>query len=77
MPELISHALVAALRAMVPRSLTVCSYRTSLKAKRKAAVSTLCVTLGPMPVVDHVWLAITPVEEIHEYELGRGGWGEK
>lgn len=31
------------------RSLMVCAYSASLKAKRKAAVSTLWVTLGPMP----------------------------
>ena len=40
---------IYALAGIFLRSLMVCSYRTSLKANKNAAVRTLCVTLGPIP----------------------------
>jgi hypothetical protein len=43
-----SYAAMAFL-ATEPLSRTEYPYSTSLKAKRKAAVITLCVTLGPIP----------------------------
>lgn len=35
-------------------SLMVCSYKTSLKANKNAAVKTLCDTLGAMPELKSV-----------------------
>ena len=43
--------LLIHLRASFFLACTVYAYRTSLNANKKAAVMTLCVTLGPMPVL--------------------------
>jgi hypothetical protein len=45
------YALSAFLAARI-RSFTVCSYSASLNAKSNAAVKTLWVILGPIPVIE-------------------------
>src|SRR6266536_4994147 len=50
--HLFLHLSIYTLAGIFLRSLTVCSYRTSLKANKNAAVSTLWETLGPIP--EHV-----------------------